>query len=124
VPDLERAVLDLSAALGRPITSDKSWIVQKCPICEVELRLDHSVLGVRAEERFERLRGELFAFYDQHRCRAPATEDTFQRAERQFVHSGERALALAAAGDTELAARADRESQRLVEWVDRFRRTA
>jgi len=119
VSDLDRAVRELARDLGRPITLNGA-IIQHCPLCEVELRMCTSVL----RDAPERLHRELFYFYDQHRCYATPNEDTFQRAERAFVQLAEHALGLAAAGKSSLAARAELESQRLVEWVDSFRRCA
>jgi hypothetical protein len=115
---LDERVRELAGKLGRSITTDGWIVVQKCAICEVELRLHYSIL----EDDFTDLAQQLFRFYDQHRCRAEPTELTFQRAERAFVQLGESALALDARGDDQLARRADLESQRLVEWVERFRR--
>ena len=93
------------------------WIIQLCPICEVELRLLDS-LGWP-----ERLDVELFSLFDDHRCRAPATEETFQRAERASVRAGECALLIAEI-DARLAERAELESLRLARWVDAYRRDA
>lgn len=112
VSKLQTVVQELSGALGRPIFLTGRWIVQRCPVCEVELRLMDSI------DWRGRLRRELFSFYDEHRCRARANEDTFQRAERASVRAGEQALALAAAGDHELSERAEHESLRLAHWVD------
>ena len=106
----------LSIALGRPIAVANGWIIQLCPICEVELRLLDS-LGWP-----ERLDVELFSLFDDHRCRAPANEETFQRAERASVRAGE--CALIADIEPKLAARAEAESLRLARWVDAYRRDA
>jgi len=46
-----------------------------------------------------------------------------QRAERASVQLAERSIALEAAGEHELAARAERESVKLAAWVDRYLRT-
>lgn len=106
----------LSVNLGRSIKAANGWLVQICPICEIELRLMDS--RIRSQ-----LDAELFSLFDDHRCRAPANEETFQRAERASVRAGECALLLAALGDP-LAARAEAESLRIARWVDEHREAA
>ena len=56
---METTVLELAASLRRPISFDHGWVVQKCPLCEVELRLHES----RAKD-VDELVQELFGFYD------------------------------------------------------------
>jgi hypothetical protein len=108
-------VQELAAALGRSITAEGMWIVQKCPICDVELKL------MESHASREELRKELFAFYDQHRCHAVPDEVAYQRAEHTFVRVSEAALALAKrGGDPVLARRAEVESDRLAKFVEWF----
>ncbi|MBA2539390.1 MAG: hypothetical protein H0V17_07140 [Deltaproteobacteria bacterium] len=106
----------LASALQRSIAFDKGWVVQKCPLCEVELRLHES----RAKD-VDELVQELFGFYDAHRCTAKPDEDMYQRAERASVQLGESALALAKHPENVvLARRAERESLTLAAWVEAF----
>jgi hypothetical protein len=116
-------VEELRHCLGRPFEMKGLWIVQTCPICEVELRL------MEMSVESENLAKELFSLFDDHRCRARATEDMFQRAERESVRRGERALALAREAVFDqtrerLAARAEKESLALACWVDSYLKNA
>lgn len=116
VPASIEATVDLlSASLRRSISFENGWVVQKCPICEVELRLHES----RARD-VQELVGELFGFYDAHRCTAKPDEDMYQRAERASVELGESALVLARTEHGVLARRAERESLKLAAWVETF----
>jgi hypothetical protein len=105
----------LTEALGRSITVDGTpgvtWIVQKCPICDIELKLMND--GARQDQLYK----ELFSLYDGHRCHAVPDEVAYQRAERTFVRVSEAALVLAKRGDP-LAQRAERESDRLAKVVE------
>jgi len=105
------------------------WIVQTCPICEIELRL----MEMSVEN--ENLAKELFSLFDDHRCRVRATEEMFQRAERESVRRGERAIALADAARNSndvafdlslgmLSKRAEKESLALARWVDAYLKNA
>ncbi len=114
--EVEFTVTELAASLRRPISFDKGWVIQKCPLCEVELRLHES----RATD-VDELVAELFGFYDAHRCTAKPDEAMYQRAERASVQLGESALELATKrGDSMLARRAERESVKLAAWVEAF----
>lgn len=105
------------------------WIVQTCPICEIELRL----MEMSVDE--DKLAVELFSLFDDHRCRVRPTEEMFQRAERESVRRGERAIALASAAGVSndvvfdlsldlMAKRAEKESMVLARWVDAYLRSA
>ena len=99
------------------------WIVQTCPICEIELRL----MEMSVEE--DKLMWELFSLFDDHRCRVRATEEMFQRAERESVRRGERAIALAdqAVFDRSrdvMSKRAEKESMALARWVEAYLKSA
>lgn len=125
----------LREALRRPIeVPDASstyavWrIVQRCPICSVELglqtRTDDDTLTARW------LRRELFAVYDNHRCQqalddalreaTPAKlEELYEHTERESIRMAERAQVIA---DPDLRARAERESGRLLEWAEALKK--
>lgn len=106
----------LAASLRRPIWFEKGWVIQKCAVCEVELKTHES----RARD-VDELVHELFAFYDAHRCVAKPDEAMYQRAERASVELGENALELAKDPDNVvLARRAERESLKLAAWVEMF----
>jgi len=91
-------------------------VIQKCPICEVELRIHES----RARD-VDELVTEMFGFYDAHRCTAKPNEDMYQRVERASVQLGESAIALARdPSKVGLARRAERESLKLAAWVETF----
>jgi hypothetical protein len=114
--DLRATVSELAASLRRSISFDKGWVIQTCPLCEVELRLHES----RAND-VDELVQELFGFYDAHRCTAKPDEAMYQRAERASVQLGESAIELAAdARKAALARRAERESIKLAAWVEMF----
>lgn len=114
--NLEATIADLAASLRRSISFESGWVVQKCPLCEVELRLHES----RARDVDELLK-ELFGFYDAHRCTRKPDEDMYQRAERASVELGESALALAKhPARSVLARRAEGESLKLAAWVETF----
>lgn len=113
---LEATVVELAGSLCRSISFEQGWVVQKCPLCEVELRLHES----RAKD-VDELVQELFGFYDAHRCTAQPDEDMYQRAERASVQLGESALSLAKDPENVvLAQRAERESLKLAAWVEAF----
>jgi hypothetical protein len=124
---LERRFEVTSKPVGYPQTALEWYVVQQCPICEVELGLRfHAPSSGEADVSW--LHRELFASYDGHRCRiavasadADRRQELFERTERESVHMAERAQALAA-GDPELAARADRESAMLLVWAEDLRR--
>lgn len=109
-------VAELAASLARPIAYEDGWVIQKCALCEVELKIHSS----RADD-VDELTREMFSFYDQHRCSQQPDEAMYQRAERTFVQLGESALALAKDPRKHLLAqRAERESTKLAAWVDLF----
>ena len=113
---LEATIGELAASLRRSISFDKGWVIQKCPLCEIELRLHES----RARDVDEVIQ-ELFGFYDAHRCTRQPDEDMYQRAERASVELGESALELAKdPANVVLARRAERESIKLAAWVETF----
>lgn len=113
---VEATVRRLAASLCRPISFEDYWVVQKCPICEVELRIHES----RAND-VDELVTEMFGFYDAHRCTATPDEEMYQRAERASVQLGESAIALARdPSKVVLARRAERESLKLAAWVETF----
>ncbi|MBA2540731.1 MAG: hypothetical protein H0V17_13920, partial [Deltaproteobacteria bacterium] len=113
---LQTTVAELAGSLRRSISFDKGWVIQKCPLCEVELRLHESRAG-----DVDELVQELFGFYDAHRCTAKPDEDMYQRAERASVQLGESALSLAKDPENVvLARRAERESLKLAAWVEAF----
>ncbi len=118
---LEATVDLLAASLRREISFTNGWVIQKCPLCEVELKIHES----RARDVDELVR-ELFGFYDAHRCTRKPDEDMYQRAERASVELGESALALAKnPANAALTERAERESMKLAAWVELFvKRTA
>jgi hypothetical protein len=109
---LEEVARTLSRALGRSVIADGWWIVQKCPICDVELKLMES--NVPREQLFK----ELFSFFDAHRCHAVPDEVAYQRAEHTFVRISE--AAIASDTDPQLARRAEVESDRLAKFVHWF----
>ena len=107
----------LAGALGRSIRIENGWIIQTCPVCAIDLKLHD--MGISQKDLFK----ELFSFYDQHRCHAMPDEVAYQRGERAFVRASEAALALAKRGDDPvLAARAERESERLAKFVESYER--
>jgi hypothetical protein len=123
--DVQRAVDHLGAALGRPVFRSGYCIVQRCTICDVELRLwDTDVATYAALFR------RLFAFYDAHRCvgLGCTEEEAYERAERALVRMAEHALALqrrelvdTVVGEYDLPRlyeRAERESITLAEQAD------
>ncbi len=113
---LEATVVELAASLRRSISFERGWVIQKCPLCEIELRLHES----RAQD-VDELVQELFGFYDAHRCTRHPDEDMYQRAERASVQLGESALELAKDPENVvLARRAERESLKLASWVETF----
>ena len=113
---IEATVRQLAASLCRPIAFEHSWVVQQCPLCEVELKIHES----RARD-VDELVAEMFGFYDAHRCTAQPDDDMYQRAERASVQLGESALALAKdPAKVVLARRAERESLKLAAWVETF----
>jgi len=113
---LQHTVSELASALRRSISFERGWVIQKCPLCEIDLRLHES----RAKD-VDELVQELFGFYDAHRCTAKPDEDMYQRAERASVQLGESALSLAKDPENVvLARRAERESLKLAAWVEAF----
>jgi hypothetical protein len=89
--DLQTAVRYLAAALNRPIERSGNYIVQRCAICDVELRMwDTEIPSYTALFR------RLFAFYDAHQCfgYGCSVEEAYQRAELASVRLAESALEL------------------------------
>jgi hypothetical protein len=110
---LQQDVRSLAEALGRSVAVDGPWIVQKCPICDIELKL------MNDSSTRELLYKELFSMYDSHRCHAVPDEVAYQRAEHTFVRISEAALAMAGRDDL-VARRAEVESDRLAKFVEWF----
>jgi len=122
--DVRSEVGYLASALQRPFSYSLTWIVQWCPICNIELRL-----MVAGEPSRASLYRQLFSMYDDHRCdsRACATEEAYERAELGSVRMAERAQAIQQLERVEpprdapsLYERAERESIELATWAQTF----
>lgn len=89
--DLNRAARYLVTMLGRPIAWTGKYIVQKCAICDVELRLWDT--DVRS---YDALFRRLFSFYDAHRCigLGCSVEEAYERADRESYRMAAQARAL------------------------------
>lgn len=121
--DLATDVKYLAEALGRRIdVVDHRRVVQRCPLCLIELGFEGRPMSRAALYR------ELFAAYDEHRCDKLFSDDAYERADAECARMAARAVVIRereqheAPHDTpSLYERAERESVRMAELAQVYK---